>query len=60
MYLFAAYDLERSQTSLDTGEEIEVSAVEWNRAIEMIQFGQIQDAKTISALLMYDRFYRNG
>jgi ADP-ribose pyrophosphatase len=58
MYLFAAYNLEKTRSALEADEEIGVSAVTFDRAIEMIQFGQIKDSKTIATLLMYDRFYR--
>lgn len=59
MYLFAAYDLEKTRTALEADEEIEVMPVEWNEAMEMVQYGQIKDSKTIATLLMYDRFMRN-
>jgi ADP-ribose pyrophosphatase len=58
MYAYAAYDLERSQTALEEGEEIETEAIEFDRAIEMIRDGDIHDGKTIATLLMYDRFHR--
>ncbi len=60
MYIFAAYDLERTASALEVDEEIELSFVTWDQAIEMIQFGQIQDAKTIATLLMVDRFWRSN
>ncbi len=60
MYLFAAYDLEKTRSALQEDEEIEVMPVEWERAMEMIQFGEIKDSKTIATLLMYDRFLRTG
>ncbi len=60
MYLFAAYDLEKTRTALEPDEEIEVNATPWDQAMEMIQYGQIKDSKTIATLLMYDRFMRNA
>jgi ADP-ribose pyrophosphatase len=60
LYAFAAYDLEKSQTALEEGEEIESFPVSLAEAIEMIRTGEIQDAKTIAALLMYDRFHREA
>ena len=60
MYLFAAYDLEKTRSALQEDEEIEVMPVDWERAMEMIQFGEIKDSKTIATLLMYDRFLRTG
>ena len=58
MFLFAAYDLERAKQKLDEGEEIEVIPTAWDDAIEQIRDGQIIDGKTIAAILMYERFYR--
>jgi ADP-ribose pyrophosphatase len=55
MYVFAAYDLQKQETALEEGEEIEVVPTEWKDAIAMALNGQIQDGKTISTLLWYDR-----
>lgn len=60
MYAFAAYDLTRSEATLEEGEEIELAPASLDEAIDMIRFGQIKDAKTIATLLMYDRFKRKG
>jgi ADP-ribose pyrophosphatase len=57
MYLFAAYDLAHEGQSLDDSEEIEVLPVAFPDAVRMIRDGQIQDAKTIAGILMYDRFH---
>ena len=59
MYAFAAYDLEKKESALEAGEEIELQPVTFDEAIEMIKSGEIHDGKTITALLMYDRYYRN-
>lgn len=56
MYAFAAYDLQKQQTALEEGEEIEVLPAEWEEAFAMMGGGQIQDAKTIATLLWYQRF----
>lgn len=58
MYAFAAYDLEQQSQALEEGEEIELQYATVDEAIEMIRTGQIADGKTIAALLMYDRLYR--
>lgn len=58
MYAFAAYDLEKKQTALEEGEDIELLPTSFDRAIDMIRDGQIHDGKTIATLLMYDRFFR--
>ncbi len=60
MYAFAAYDLEKQQQALEEGEEIELQFATLDDAITMIRRGEIHDGKTIAALLMYDKFFRNG
>ena len=60
MFLFAAYDLEKTRQSLEADEDIEVRFHQWEEVLQMIQFGQIQDAKTVAAVLMYDRFVRGA
>ena len=57
LYAFAAYDLQKTSQALEAGEEIEPMPVRLDDAIEMIRTGQIQDAKTIAALLMFERFH---
>ncbi len=57
MYAFAAYDLEKAKAQLEEGEEIEVVPTRFADAIEMIRSGEIQDGKTIAALLIYERFF---
>lgn len=58
MYAFAAYHLQRGQSALEEGEDIQVLPVEWDEALAMIGDGRIQDGKTIATLLWYDRFRR--
>jgi ADP-ribose pyrophosphatase len=60
MYAFVAYDLEKKSAALEEGEEIEVQPTPYEDAIAMIRDGRIHDGKTITALLMYDRFMRNA
>ena len=52
MYVFAAHDLQLSQTALEEGEEIQVLPTPWDDAIEMVRNGEIQDAKSIAILMM--------
>lgn len=59
LHVFLAYDLQERRQSLDVGEQIELLPVDLKAAIEMVRTGEITDAKTISALLMYERFYRS-
>lgn len=58
MYVFAAYDLRKTQTRMDLGEEIETVATDFDDAIQMIRTGEIQDGKSIASLLYVDRFFR--
>lgn len=58
MYAFAAYDLQRTAPAPEDDEELEVFDVSFDEAVSMIRDGQIQDAKSIATILMYDRFHR--
>jgi ADP-ribose pyrophosphatase len=58
MHAFVAYDLQKKETALEEGEEIELEPVPFGGAIQMIQNGEICDAKTIAALLMFERFHK--
>jgi ADP-ribose pyrophosphatase len=53
-----ATQLHKQQPALDDGEEIELLEVSYEDSLRMIRFGDIADAKTIAALLAYDRFFR--
>jgi ADP-ribose pyrophosphatase len=59
MYAYAAYDLEQTAQRLDEGEEIELAPTDLDEAITLIRENTICDAKSIAAILMYDRFYRH-
>ena len=58
MYAFAAYDLQKSNSALEEGEEIELMPATWDQVLQMLGEGQIQDGKTIATLLWFDRFRR--
>jgi len=60
MHLFLATQLEPGPTNLDAGEQIETQVVKWKTALDMVQGGEIQDAKTLVGLLFYDKFRRGG
>ena len=51
MYLFEASDLEKTKINPDEDEVIEVDIVHRSAALQMIDDGRIQDAKTILGLL---------
>jgi len=55
MYVYVAEELRQGKQNLEEGEEIETHVLAWDTALEMIDRGDIVDAKTISALLMWDR-----
>lgn len=58
LFAFAAFDLEPAAVAPDEGEEIVPVPVTFEQAVAAIGNGQIEDAKTIATLLMYDRFHR--
>ena len=60
MYAYVAYDLDRVGQALEEDEDLEVFEASLDDAIEMVRAGQIQDAKTIATLLLYDKFYRHA
>jgi ADP-ribose pyrophosphatase len=55
MYVFVASGLSAGVAALEADEEIETLLAPWDEALAMIDDGRIQDAKTIAALLLYDR-----
>jgi ADP-ribose pyrophosphatase len=57
--IYVARDLIPSEQNLDDNEFIEVKAYTIEELKEKIYIGEIQDSKTISALLAYDIKYRN-
>lgn len=59
MHVFLAYDLQKQTQDLQDDEDIQVLTATLGEAVEMIHQGEIEDAKTIAALLMYERFYAN-
>lgn len=56
MHVFIAYDLEKREQVLDLGEDIQLLPVGIEQALEMIRTGEIQDSKTVAALMYYERF----
>ncbi|MEC7564553.1 MAG: NUDIX hydrolase [Planctomycetota bacterium] len=55
MHLFVATDLNAGEPARESGEDISNLVVSWPQAIQWIFSGEIQDAKTITGLLMYDQ-----
>ena len=57
--IFVARKLTLKAQKLDAGEFLEVFSVPFAEAVDMIRDGRITDAKTVSALLLVDRWFRN-
>ena len=55
MWIFITQDLSPGDPAREPNEEIENFIVPWDEALAMIDRGEIQDGKTIIALLMYER-----
>ena len=55
MHLFVAQGLTPGDPAREPGEEIENLIVPWDKAIAMSLNGEIEDAKTLAGLLMWDR-----
>jgi ADP-ribose pyrophosphatase len=56
MHLYIASDLTLGESAPEEGEEIERVVVDWAEAMRLARDGEIQDAKSLVALLWYDRF----
>jgi ADP-ribose pyrophosphatase len=56
MHVFLATGLTAGNTALEAGEQIESLVVTPAQALSMVELGEIRDAKTIAALLFYERF----
>jgi ADP-ribose pyrophosphatase len=59
MWIFVAKGLTAGQHAREANEEIENLVISWNEALAMIDSHEIQDGKTIVALLTYHRI-RSG
>jgi ADP-ribose pyrophosphatase len=55
MWVFVASDLTLGSPAREANEEIENLVVTWDDALAMIDRGEIQDSKTLIALLSFDR-----
>lgn len=56
MFAFLAKDLTEVGQDLDEDEEIEVTKMSFDTALDLIRTGKIKDGKTIAALLYYHAF----
>lgn len=57
--VYVATDLVKTKQHLDQDEFIEVEAYSVNELKEKIKAGEIQDSKTVSAILAYDSLYNS-
>jgi ADP-ribose pyrophosphatase len=55
MHLFVAEELTAGEPAREAGEIIDNLIVAWEEALAMIDRGEIEDAKTVAALLVWDR-----
>lgn len=60
MFLYLATELTPGDSALELGEEIEVEVLPFDRALALVDQGEIIDAKTIVGLWHYDRLRRKG
>lgn len=58
MHTFVARELVAGESAREVGERIENTLMEYEDALQAIKVGRIIDAKTIVALLYYDRYVR--
>lgn len=55
MHLFVARELTAGQPAREQGEEIDNLVVTWDEALAMALRGEIEDAKSLAGLLLWDR-----
>lgn len=58
MHCFVATELTLGDAHREAGEEIQNLVVSWDEAMAMLDRGEIEDSKSIAALLVYDRLRR--
>ena len=54
--IFLAEELQPGRQALEAGEAVDVQWMAWPKALEMVRRGEIEDAKTIVALLFWQEF----
>jgi ADP-ribose pyrophosphatase len=57
MHVYLATELQPGSAHREATEEIDNELVPWSEALDMIRRGEIDDGKTIAALLMVQQFY---
>lgn len=59
LHLYIAQDLTPGQAQPEADEQLEPKVIAWTDAVKMALNGEIKDAKTITAILLWDRL-RSG
>lgn len=59
LFAYAAKDLKLVGQHLDDSEKITVEILSWDKVLQMIQEGTIEDGKTLATLLFYKLFYKH-
>jgi len=60
MHLYVAEGLTLGEPAREPGEEIENLIVDWKEAVRMAEVGEIEDAKSLVAILLWDRLRDAG
>jgi ADP-ribose pyrophosphatase len=60
LHIFVALDLKAGEAKPEADEELEPKVVPWAEALKMALDGTIQDAKTVTAILLWDRLRSEG
>ncbi|HEX3148729.1 MAG TPA: NUDIX hydrolase [Gemmataceae bacterium] len=55
LHIFVAQDLTQGTATPEADEELEPKTVRWDDALRMAMDGTIKDAKTVTAILMWER-----
>ena len=55
MYLYVCEDLRPGQVAHQPDENLEPVVVTWSEAVKMVDDGRIEDAKSMLAILLWDR-----
>ncbi len=60
MHLFVARDLTPGPPALEADEAIDNFVVSWDEAVAMALRGEIEDAKSLAGILLWDRLRQNA
>ena len=60
MHLFVAEGLKEGSPAREAGEQIDNFIVPWSEAVAMAREGDIEDAKSLVAILLWDRIRTEG